>query len=87
MEYGVLLQSFKNNVIWIISQYKINNNINQGLNKRESNFSSEMLDAIVEHSAFAVTNAAISKQYMSEFYKVCTQIDIVEEYGEVWSNK
>ena len=28
LEYGVLLQSFKNNVIQIISQDKINNDIN-----------------------------------------------------------
>ena len=57
----VILQSFKNNVIKIIYQYKINEENKIGRNKEESQFSCEVLEAIAEYCAFVVTDTAALK--------------------------
>ena len=61
LDYGVILQSFRNNIIKIVCQYKLNKNIKIERNREESQFSSKVLEVIADHCAFAATDSAVSR--------------------------
>ena len=57
---GVLVQSYKNNVIRILSRYQINEKKNQNEEiEVESEYDEEIINTIQEHYVFAVMDASV----------------------------
>ena len=84
LSYGVLFQSYRNNVIKIICHYKIKEEEEKELNKEiESEYCEEIMNAIKEHYAFAATNALVKRRYMGRYYKIANVNNTEEETGEI----
>jgi len=61
--YGTIIRSYKNNIIWCISKYNLNKRINTNEITSYS-FSEEVLKAIKEHSAIAIVDASVKRNFM-----------------------